>query len=97
MFVAPDSTCEICGTARNLEVHHIEPRRMGGSRRPEIDEASNRAVLCRSGHTQITEQRCPLNRTDRQLMVTEIQTGEMVTRRCPGCDTGVPSIAEAAL
>ena len=47
MIVAPDSSCEICGTSRQLEVHHIEPRRMGGSRRPEIEAPSNKAILCR--------------------------------------------------
>ncbi|GAG40906.1 unnamed protein product, partial [marine sediment metagenome] len=46
MIVVPDSRCEICGASRNLEVHHIEPRRMGGSRRPEIEAPSNKAVLC---------------------------------------------------
>ena len=61
MFIAPDSRCENCGTTRNAEVHHIEPRRMGGSRRPEIEAPSNKAVLCRSCHTQITEQRWRLD------------------------------------
>ncbi|GAG00479.1 unnamed protein product, partial [marine sediment metagenome] len=81
MFVAPDSTCEICAASRNLEVHHIEPRRMGGSRRPEIEAPSNKTVLCHSCHTQITEQRWHLERTDRQIVVTEVPTGEVVARR----------------
>ncbi len=81
MLVTPDSTCEICGTSRNLEVHHIEPRRMGGSGRPEIEVASNKAVLCRSCHTQVTEQRWRLERSESQLTVTEPETGEVVARR----------------
>jgi len=81
MFVASSGTCEICGTSRDLEVHHMEPRRMGGSRRPEIEAPSNKAVLCRSCHTQITEQRWRLERTDHQLVVSEVATGEVVIRR----------------
>ena len=77
MFVASDSICEICGTSRNLEVHHIEPRRMGGSRRPEIEAPANKALLCRSCHSEITEQRWRLERTDRHLLVTHVATGEM--------------------
>ena len=81
MFVMVDSHCEICGTYHNLEVHHIEPRRMGGSKRPEIEAPSNKATLCRSCHTQVTEQRWHLERTDHQLLVTEVATGEVVLRR----------------
>ncbi len=81
MLVAPDSRCEICGTSRNLEVHHIEPQRMGGSRRPEIESPTNKAILCRSCHTQITEQRWHFERTHRQLLVTQVGTGEVVARR----------------
>ena len=81
MLIAPDSHCEICGTSRNLEVHHIEPRRMGGSRRPAIEAPSNKAVLCRPCHTEITEQRWRLERTDSQLVVTQVATGEVMARR----------------
>lgn len=81
MLIAEDRHCEICGTSRNLEVHHIEPRRMGGSSRPEIEAASNKAVLCRSCHTQVTEQRWRLERTKSQLAVTEPGTGKVVPRR----------------
>ncbi len=81
MYVAPDASCEICGTSRNLEVHHIDPRRMGGSRRPEIESPANKAILCRRCHTEITEQRWHLERTDRQLLVTEVPTDAVVARR----------------
>ncbi|MEE8384314.1 MAG: HNH endonuclease, partial [Dehalococcoidia bacterium] len=90
MFVAPDSHCEICVTSRNLEVHHIEPKRMGGSRRPEIEAPSNKATLCRSCHTQITEQRWRLERTDRQLIVTDVPTGEVLARRLFDPDFSAP-------
>ena len=81
MFVACESLCEICGTSRNLEVHHIEPRRMGGSRRPEIEAPANKAVLCRFCHTQITEQHWRLERTDCDLVVAQVATGKVVARR----------------
>ena len=81
MFIAPESRCEICGTSRNLEVHHIHPKRMGGTKRPEIEAPSNKATLCRSCHSQITEQRWQLERTDRQLLVRDVTTGEVVLRR----------------
>ncbi len=81
MLIAPDRHCEICGSPRNLEVHHIEPRRMGGSRRPEIEASANKAILCHSCHANITEQRWRLERTDRQLVVAQVTTGEVVVRR----------------
>jgi len=81
MFVAACTNCEICSTSRHLETHHIVPRRMGGSRRPEIEAASNKAVLCHSCHTQITEQRWRLERTDQELLVTDVATGQVVARR----------------
>ena len=80
-MVAPDSRCAICGASRNLEVHHIEPRRMGGSRRPEIEAPSNKAILCRSCHIEITEQRWRLERSETELVVTAVHTGEVVLRR----------------
>jgi hypothetical protein len=81
MFVSQDSVCEICGTSRNLETHHIVPRGMGGSRRPEIEASSNKATLCRPCHTQVTEQRWHLERTDHELVVTNVATGQVVARR----------------
>ena len=81
VIVEADSRCEICGASRNLEVHHIEPRRMGGSRRPEIEDPSNKAVLCRSCHTEITEQRWRLERSETELVVTTVPTGDVVLRR----------------
>ena len=81
MLIAEDKRCEICGTSRSLEVHHIEPRRMGGSHRPEIEATSNKAVLCRSCHTQVTEQRWRLERTENQLIVTDPATKAVVARR----------------
>ncbi len=81
MRVEPDARCAICGAHRQLEVHHIEPRRMGGSRSPEIEADANKVVLCRTCHTQITEQRWRLTRTPDELAVTDVATGEILARR----------------
>ncbi len=81
MHVEPDSRCTICGAHGQLEVHHIEPRRMGGSRRPEIEADANKVVLCRTCHAQITEQRWRLTRSAEELSVTDVATGKQVARR----------------
>jgi hypothetical protein len=54
---------------------------MGGSRRPEVEAPSNKATLCRLCHTQVTEHRWRLERTDHQLLITRPSTGEVVARR----------------
>jgi hypothetical protein len=54
---------------------------MGGSRRSEIEDPSNKTLLCRTCHTQITEQRWRLERTDGELKVSDVATSEVVMRR----------------
>lgn len=47
--------CELCGGPlsgpQGFSVHHRLPRRMGGSRRPELNTPANLVVLCGSGTT----------------------------------------------
>lgn len=47
--------CELCGDALagpvGFSVHHRLPRRMGGSRRPELNTPANLLVVCGSGTT----------------------------------------------
>jgi hypothetical protein len=47
--------CELCGGAldsvNGMSIHHRKPRRMGGTRDPEINEPFNLLVLCGSGTT----------------------------------------------
>lgn len=47
--------CELCGEALagpvGFSVHHRLPRRMGGSRRPELNTPANLLVVCGSGTT----------------------------------------------
>ena len=73
--------CSVCGVNRNLDVHHIVSRGMGGSSRPEIEDASNKIVICRSCHTEVTEHRWHLTRNERQLTVVKVDTGEIIFRR----------------
>ena len=41
--------CEVCGSA-SVDIHHIEARGMGGSRKPDVIE--NLQALCRAHHLQ---------------------------------------------
>lgn len=41
--------CELCLKAEAVDVHHIEPRGMGGSK--ELDEEGNLIGVCRGCHS----------------------------------------------
>jgi hypothetical protein len=47
--------CEVCGNpvagVLGFSLHHRHPRRMGGSRRPELNSPANLILLCGSGTT----------------------------------------------
>jgi hypothetical protein len=47
-------TCERCGRAGRLDVHHRRGRKIGGTTRPEINSPVNLLVLCRPCHSGIT-------------------------------------------
>ena len=81
MVLSVSTSCQVCGSNRNLDVHHIVSRGMGGSSRPEIEDASNKIVICRSCHIEVTEHRWHLTRDDRQLTVVKVDTGEIIFRR----------------
>jgi hypothetical protein len=53
--------CEICECAEAVDVHHIDPRGMGGN--PDADVEGNLIGLCRGCHTlaekgRITKEQC---------------------------------------
>ena len=52
-----DGACERCGCGRATEIHHRLPRRMGGTRRPEVNEPSNLLHLCAECHRWIETNR----------------------------------------
>lgn len=41
--------CELCGNNRNLEIHHIIPRSLGGT-----NEIDNLIVICNVCHARLT-------------------------------------------
>ena len=45
--------CELCGSKRNLEVHHIVPR-VCGINGVDIDDTDNLIVLCGACHAHLT-------------------------------------------
>src|SRR5207249_1079076 len=47
--------CEICGTNRTLDRHHVVSRGMGGSKNPEVHSDENLMTLCRQCHRNIHE------------------------------------------
>ena len=50
--------CERCGTwADQGQVHHRKPRQMGGTSRPEINDASNLVLLCQLCHDDVESHR----------------------------------------
>lgn len=48
--------CEKCGRIA-VDVHHRKPRRMGGSRDPEINSPANLVLLCRDCHNWVESNR----------------------------------------
>jgi len=81
MFVESASPCEICTSIHDLQLHHIESRRMGGSKNTEIHAEANKAWLCATCHRNITENRWEFTRTEETLRVVDKETGDIVARR----------------
>ena len=74
------SNCEICGVHRNLDRHHVIPKRMGGSKDPVVHDESNLMTLCRSCHRNLHEARWDLIRSSDGIRVLDKHTGEQVMR-----------------
>ena len=48
---AAKNYCQYCGrSGRIIEVHHIEPKQMGGTWRKEVHSPDNAITLCRECH-----------------------------------------------
>ncbi|TMG06706.1 MAG: HNH endonuclease [Chloroflexi bacterium] len=73
--------CEICGTNRNLDQHHVESRGMGGSKDPVVNADDNLITLCRSCHRNIHEGGWELQCSASMFRVIDRRTGEQVMRR----------------
>lgn len=48
--------CERCGNP-GTDIHHRQPRQMGGTNRPDIHDPPNLLLLCRTCHTHIERHR----------------------------------------
>ncbi len=84
--------CEICGVLRNLDRHHVTPKRMGGRKNPEVHDESNLMTLCRSCHRNLHEGPWDLIRSHDEIRVLDKHTGEQVMRRLYNPDLDTPSI-----
>jgi 5-methylcytosine-specific restriction enzyme A len=50
-------TCEICGSAAAVDIHHRTGRQMGGSREPWVNRPGNLIHACRICHDKVTNTR----------------------------------------
>ena len=83
-----ESACEICGVVRNLDLHHVIPKRMGGRKNPALHDEGNLMTLCRNCHRNLHESRWELVRSSEGIWVFDKHTGDQVMRRlyCPDVD-----------
>ncbi|MBC8282053.1 MAG: HNH endonuclease [Chloroflexi bacterium] len=87
-----DPNCEICGVVRNLDRHHVIPKRMGGRKDPAIHDEDNLMTLCRNCHRNLHEGQWELVRSSEGIWVFDKHTGDQVMRRLYD-----PDVAPSAL
>ena len=82
--------CSICSSPREVDRHHVMPKRMGGSRDKQVDAQSNLLTLCRRCHRNVHEGGWVLTQSETELRVTDKRTGTEVMRRLyrQGFDSG---------
>ncbi len=81
-----EMNCEICGGIRNLDRHHVIPKRMGGRKNPVVHDEGNLMTLCRSCHRNLHEGRWELVRSSEGIWVFDNHTGDQVMRRLSNPD-----------
>jgi hypothetical protein len=69
---------------------------MGGSSRPEIEALENKILICRNCHTEITEHRWSLTRSTSELVVTQVASGEVISRRRFNASFDAPAFLHGA-
>ena len=84
--------CEICGATRNLDRHHVIPKRMGGTTDPAVHDEANLTTLCRACHRNIHDGRWELTRSAEGIRVVDRVSREQVMRRLYNPDLDVPSL-----
>ena len=87
--------CEICGVLRNLDRHHVIPKRMDGRKDPAIHDETNLMTLCRTCHRNLHEGRWDLIRLQDGISVLDKSTGDQVMRRLYNPDLDTPSIFQS--
>src|SRR5207245_326790 len=82
--------CSICSSPREVDRHHVMPKRMGGSRDKQVHAQSNLLTLCRRCHRNVHEGGWVLTQSETELRVTDKRTGTEVMRRLyrQGFDAG---------
>lgn len=79
-------SCEICGTPKSLDRHHVIPKGMGGSRSSAVHDANNLMTLCRTCHANLHEGRWRLDRYTGGIRVYDDRTGKQIMRRLSAAD-----------
>ncbi len=74
-------SCEICQKTRDLDRHHVVPRRMGGSKEPKVLGEDNLITLCRTCHRSFHEGGWVLERSPHLLRVVDRRSGDEIMRR----------------
>lgn len=75
------TACEICGSTRGLDRHHILHRKMGGSKDPVVHDHANLISSCRSCHRNLHEGPWRLERLSEGIRIVDQRSGEQVMRR----------------
>jgi len=73
--------CEICGSTRGLDRHHVLHKKMGGSREPAVHDHANLISICRRCHTNLHEGGWRLERLPEGIRVVDRRGGAEVMRR----------------
>src|SRR5439155_10534988 len=73
--------CSICSGRRQLDRHHVVPKRMGGSRDASVHAQSNLLTLCRRCHRNLHEGGWSISLSETELRVTDARSGTEVMRR----------------
>ena len=84
--------CEICGAIHGLDQHHILPKRMGGSRNPDVQDESNLITLCRACHQKVHQGPWQLLPSQDGIRVLDRSTGQQVMRRFYDSGLDVPGL-----
>ena len=78
---ATTKVCEICGTTRDLDRHHVLHKGMGGSRDPVVHAEANLMTLCRDCHRKLHDGIWELQRSADRISVVDRHSGEQGMRR----------------